>query len=517
MKQETSTENLNQLELMRDEAILTSILENLNSGVALIDKEGRFTAYNKKFLNLFGLSEESTISNVNDQNWADWQVYGEDLKLLHVNDHPVRKAALTGKPVKNQLVGVRLPSGNNIIWMLVSAQPLFDRKGNIDKTICTYLDVTEHKLADAALRRSEQRYRQLFNSMSEILQVLELIHDAKGNVIDYIYRDVNPAFEQLTGMEREQLLNKRVTEVFGNINMQWLEIFGNVYESGVPVRFESYGHIFKKYYELFVWKTVEDKIAVIFTDITERKADEQALLESENRLKELNATKDKLFSIISHDLKSPFSGIIGFSELLLRKLKEDETGSAQEYAAIILDSSWQAMDLLNNLIEWSRLQTGRMSFNPESLDIIALIHEVKDLLYATSNHKSVDISVSLSDAPANLRVMADRAMISSVLRNLISNAIKFSYQGGRIFINVSKMNEEIVVGVRDEGTGMDKETSGKILASESFATKRGTKNESGTGLGLVIAREFISKHGGEMCVESEPGKGSTFVFTLPAE
>lgn len=404
MKNSTSANHNNHLQLLRDEEVFTSILENLNSGVALIDSEGRFVSYNKKFLSLFGLSEESSIKNVNDQNWADWQVFGEDMEVLHVDDHPVRRAALTGKTVSNQLVGVRLPSGGDIIWMLISAEPLFNEKGEIKTTICTYLDVTEHKLADAALRRS----------------------------------------------------------------------------------------------------------------IIRQKADEKALIENQKRLQELNATKDKLFSIISHDLKSPFSGIIGFSELLIEKLEKGDTRSASDYARVILDSSWQAISLITNLIEWSRMQTGRLSFSPSPLDLVSVINEVTGLLYATARQKSIDISVQISKSPDELVVPADKAMIATVLRNLLSNAIKFSHPGGKVKIAASRKDNVVTIQVIDKGIGMDDELVERLFKSDQNVSTPGTKYESGTGLGILISKEFIAKHGGEICVKSRKGKGSTFVFTLVA-
>jgi PAS domain S-box-containing protein len=497
--------------LLRDEDVFISILENLNLGVALISREGFFVSYNKKFLNLFGLSEESTIKNVNDQNWADWRVFDEKLNLLHVDEHPVRKAAITGRIVKNQLVGVRLPSGKKIVWMLVSAEPLFNSKGEIEKTICTYLDVTEHKLADAALRRSEQQYRQLFNSMSEIFQVIELIYEG-GKVVDYYYRDINPAFEQLTGKSKENMLNRKVSEIFPDINNQWFDIFDEVNRTGNPAKFESFGNIFKRYYELFVWKTVEDRLAVILTDITERKAAERMLIESENRFRELNFTKDKLFSIISHDLKSPFSSIIGFSELLIERLKKGDTKSAGDFAGIVLDSSWQAMDLLTNLIEWSRVQTGRISFNPEPLNIGAVINDVSGLLSASAKQKSIEISIETN---GNLEFFADKSLISTVLRNLISNSIKFTNPGGKIMVGATGEKDKLILTVSDNGVGMSRESVDHLFNPELNTSTPGTRNETGTGLGMIICREFVSRHGGEINVESEPGKGSRFIVTLP--
>jgi PAS domain S-box-containing protein len=146
--------------LRKSENQFRVLIDNLSSGVALVDEHGKFTIYNPAFLQMFGLFEDpSNIKNVNDQNWSDWQVFGEDGTLLHVDDHPVRKAAMTGKPVSNKLVGVRLPSGGELVWMLISAEPILKPDGKVDLLICTYHNVTERKQAEEALRESEQRLR----------------------------------------------------------------------------------------------------------------------------------------------------------------------------------------------------------------------------------------------------------------------------------------------------------------------------------------------------------------------
>ena len=159
--------------VLKDEKLFDLILENVSSGVALIDETGSFLLYNQTFLKLFGLSEESTIKNVNDQNWSEWQVFNEHNEILHVDDHPVRRAALTGKRVNNQLVGVRLPSGGDLIWMLISAEPIYNKNGELVKTICTYQDITHYKITSEAMLKSEQRYSQLFNSMTEMFEVID--------------------------------------------------------------------------------------------------------------------------------------------------------------------------------------------------------------------------------------------------------------------------------------------------------------------------------------------------------
>ena len=247
-------------------------------------------------------------------------------------------------------------------------------------------------------------------------------------------------------------------------------------------------------------------------DITRRKRAEETLQENENRLRNLNATKDKFFSIIAHDLKSPFNSIIGFTNLLAEQIHKKDYSEVEEYAEIIQSSSWRAMDLLTNLLEWSRSQTGRIEFNPHDFEIAELINETTELLNDSARQKSITISVTL---PHNVIAFGDKSMISTILRNLITNAVKFTNQRGKIDISASQTETESVVSVSDTGIGLKKEDVEKLFRIEESLSTKGTEGEMGTGLGLLLCKDFIKKHGGKIWVESEPGKGSRFVFTLP--
>ncbi len=235
-------------------------------------------------------------------------------------------------------------------------------------------------------------------------------------------------------------------------------------------------------------------------------------LEVKNKnLHELNAQKDKFFSIIAHDLKSPFNGIMGFSELLLNQISEKDYEGIDEYAKIIGQSSRRAMDLLTNLLDWSRAQTGRMEFNPENLDLADLIEEHKMLFDAIAGQKGITIKKVL---PHEISVFADRQMISTVLRNLISNAIKFTKEGGEVKISTEKRTNEILIFVSDNGIGISPERLEKLFRIDESDSTSGTNNEKGTGLGLILCKEFVENHGGKIWAESEEGKGSVFYFTI---
>ena len=203
---------------------------------------------------------------------------------------------------------------------------------------------------------------------------------------------------------------------------------------------------------------------------------------------------------------------MGFSELLVENAREKNYESIEEYATTIHKSSTRAMDLLLNLMVWAQSQTGRMIFAPEVFNLVELIDEIVLMLDSSAVQKKVQIK---KVTPPDTIVYADKAMVSTILRNLISNAIKFSYAGGEISVSVTKNKNGLVLAVSDTGIGIPKKILGKLFQIDQNITTQGTQNERGTGLGLILCKEFIEKHDGKMGVESEPGKGSKFYFNLP--
>ena len=232
-----------------------------------------------------------------------------------------------------------------------------------------------------------------------------------------------------------------------------------------------------------------------------------------DELHRINATKDKFFSIIAHDLKSPFNTIVGFSNMLLKHVRKNHYEGAERVAKIIHHSATNAMDLLMNLMEWSQSQTGRMRYNPVNFDMVKLVQEVETLFTSAALQKSIAIE---KDMPDNAYVTADQPMISTVLRNLISNAIKYTESGGKVSISLKTEPQKLVVKVADTGVGIPEKQAQKLFRVDETFSTTGTQNEKGTGLGLVLCKEFIDFHDGEIGVDSTAGKGSTFFFSIPS-
>lgn len=241
----------------------------------------------------------------------------------------------------------------------------------------------------------------------------------------------------------------------------------------------------------------------------------QKLKQSEKNLSELNATKDKLFSIIAHDLKNPFNALIGFSDILERNFNHLTDNEKKEYISVISDSAQNLYKLLDNLLQWTRAQTGSINYIPEKFKLEPLIKQEVVNLNANAEKKRINVSVNAS---TQVSVYADKNNIATVIRNLLSNAIKFTDIGGNIEITASESQEypkmaEVIV--KDSGVGIDQDDLERIfLIDGSFSTK-GTANETGTGLGLLLCHEFVTKNNGKIWVNSSKGSGSEFHFTIP--
>lgn len=237
-----------------------------------------------------------------------------------------------------------------------------------------------------------------------------------------------------------------------------------------------------------------------------------ALVQSELHLKEANATKDKFFSIIAHDLKSPFNALIGFSDLLLEDIRKNEYDTVEKYGTIIQNTSKNTMDLLNNLLDWARAQSGKIKFEPKRFNITNLIEEVFNNSKGAALQKKIILSHKL---PLDLHILADQNMINTIIRNLISNSIKYTKSDGKINVSVVDHSDELRVSVSDTGIGIVPENIQKLFKIESNFNTPGTAKERGTGLGLILCKEFVERHGGNIWIDSELGKGSVFTFTIP--
>lgn len=362
------------------------------------------------------------------------------------------------------------------------------------------------------LFEGEDKFKQLIKNSFDMIVLM----DSRG-----IQHYVSESCEKILGYKQEELIGVPVIDKMihpedqESTKKDFFDIIDGKANGGA-----QYRHRHKNgswvYLEAFGTNQLDNplikSVVLNVRDITERKHAEQIIKENEIHLKELNATKDRFFSIIGHDLRSPFNSVIGFSNLIVDKIQKQDYEGIEKYATIIQDSAQRAMNLLMNLLEWSQAQTGKIEFNPEYIELASVIDEVLELLNDSAQQKSITIYKKLPD---NIPLFADKAMINTILRNLISNGIKFTKTGGEIIISTEQKEKQFIVSVADNGVGIKKEDVDKLFRIDYAYSTVGTNRETGTGLGLLLCKDFIEMHGGKIWIESEFEKGSIFNFSIP--
>ncbi|WP_158974128.1 PAS domain-containing sensor histidine kinase [Cellulophaga sp. L1A9] len=331
---------------------------------------------------------------------------------------------------------------------------------------------------------------------------------------------VNNAFCEMFEMSRDDVLGKTLAEDVAECERdQFLKIDKQVLLDGIEniseesITLESGNQrLISTRKSRFINASGEKFIIGAIRDITINKKAEKALIESESQLRELNITKDKLFAIIGHDLRSPFNNILTLSGLIEDAIKEEDVSSLSEYVSLIKTTSNSTLSLLENLLTWSNSQKEHVNSQKEKLNIQNLIEEVQEFIKQLAKTKDIAIKEPVLEG---LEIYSDEKMLKTILRNLLSNAVKFTRSGGDIGVSVVKKQDTLEFIVSDTGVGMSAKVCERLFEVGTNVSSRGTANEMGSGFGLVLCKEFVEKLGGQIWVESQEGKGSDFKFTLP--
>ncbi len=250
----------------------------------------------------------------------------------------------------------------------------------------------------------------------------------------------------------------------------------------------------------------------IIRNITEREKAEEQLAELVNELKDSISVKDKFFSIVAHDLKTPFHGLLGLSGILLSEFDSLKPEEIKKYLSHLNTSAKSVYNLVNDLLNWARMQTNRYDFQPEKVSLFTEVFKVEQLLHENTFAKGIKI---INNINRNVFLWADMTMLQSILLGLLSNAVKFSYPGNEVIVESNPLDDMELVRVVDNGIGIPQDELSKLFKPDTHYTTPGTQKEIGTGLGLLICKEQVEKNGGRIWVESIENKGSTFFFTLP--
>lgn len=232
----------------------------------------------------------------------------------------------------------------------------------------------------------------------------------------------------------------------------------------------------------------------------------------ENKLRQAIATKDRFISILGHDLRTPFNSLLGFSDILIKNIDKYDNEKTKKYLNYIHEASQHTYNLLNNLLEWSSSQQNKIPFTPQNVNIQNLIDEVYQQINHSAKAKKIEIILEKSE---NIYAKLDLEMIKTVVRNLVSNAIKFTHENGKIYISAKKNRKKLNIKIKDTGTGMSQKTINSLFKIDKTKSTEGTNGEKGTGFGLLLCKEFTDKHKGAIQVESQLGKGSSFTVILP--
>lgn len=390
-----------------------------------------------------------------------------------------------------------LKKGGDILWIKLTAAILRDEGYGL----AMIEDIHKHKLLEEKLRVSEARYRALARNFPNGAVVL-FDHNLK-----YLLADGKGLGE--IGLSKSTLEGKTVYEIFPPDTSDILEPYYRDALAGIENVFEV--EFANKVYEVRAVPIKNSSGEVIAgmtmsQDITENKRHIKDL-------QELNKNKDKFFSIISHDLRSPFSNLLGLTQFLADDIEDLTKEEIKEFSTGVYASAKSVFELLENLLEWSRIQTGRITFDPQYFNLKTSLESIIKLFSANAENKKIAIRY---EGENEILINADKNMISTVFRNLISNAIKFSNAGQEIIIKGERLDGFYNIHVIDKGIGIRKENIKKIFKIEEQITTKGTYGERGTGLGLMLTKEFVNKNNGSLNVSSELGKGSDFTVTLPS-
>ncbi len=486
-----------------------SLVNSALDGIAL-GCEGRIIIANNSFAKIFGYTSTEDLINKELIELAsndDIIKFAEYFRLLERKKEIPSKFDFLGKKKDGSNIHTELSIGT------------FESE-NKNYVVMIARDVTERIRTQRAIRESEEKYRNITENIDDFLFTFERI----GLALRPIF--CTSSIQKVTGYTQTEFLTDSKLFLkaihpsdFALIKPKLI----NLMKSRIQLSGEFEFRIINKQANI-VWVRAKinlvrsstgriQKIFGLVSDVTFRKRAEEELKKSTQNLIKLNETKDRFISIISHDLRTPFSSILGFADLLANddELTEDER---KQYIKYIQESSRSMLALVNSLLDWTRLQTGRIKFEPQKIDIAKIVTDSINALSGSAIQKRIEV---VSNINHSLFLFVDKSLITQVFNNLISNAIKFTNKEGLISISNEAVTTSRFVKfiVKDSGVGIKADDLSKLFSVDAKFTSEGTAGEKGSGLGLSLVKEIIEKHGGTISVESEYGKGTEFIFTLP--
>jgi PAS domain S-box-containing protein len=523
--------------LEKEQFLINALMNNLSDHVYFKDLESRFIRNNKAHVLSFGLTDPDQLIGKSDFDFfteqAARQAYEDEQMIIKTGQPILKEEKLTRKDRSDA-------------WFSAIKMPLRDNDGNTIGTFGISRDITKRKrveLESLALFEIIQG----ITSTNNLDELLKLIHHSLGKVVyaencfialqnpktglfsfpyfvdkfdttpspvsmakscsAYVFRTEKPLL--LTQQKFDELVETGDVELVGSNSPSWigipLQTLSNVIGVLVLQHYES-ENVYSESDVKFL-TSIGSQIAIA---IDRKKTEEEIKLKNE-MLQTLNAEKDKFFSIIAHDLRGPLSAFVSATQIITEEIQNMTMDEIKEITESMKSSATNIYSLLENLLEWSRLKRGGMDFVPHNLNLQQKFVECVNILSESARKKGITIEVSIDD---NMEVFADSHMLETVIRNLVSNAIKFTTSGGFVSLSANQSDHSVEVEIKDSGIGMPQELKNRLFQINEKTSRPGTEGELSTGIGLLLCKEFIDKHGGRIWAESEPGKGSTFFFTL---
>ncbi len=475
--------------LFESEEKYKELVDKLPEMVFEIDMKGCIIFANLRAVELMGYSKDELEHGFD----ANRLVVAEDAQRSLEN---MKEMFSTGLRQSNEYFFVK-KDGTHFPVLLISVPIVKDNKILGARGIG--VDITERKQAQQALTESEERYRQLFSSMTEMVFVAELVHNENGEVEDFIYYDSNPAFLRSMGKAKDQVINKKASELLGKVEDYWLSEFSKIEKTGQAVHREEKSELTGHYYDVYAWMANSKQVGVIFEDITKRITLERQLQDNE-RLAAIGQTA----GMVGHDIRNPLQAIV--SELFLaRQVMTEATKNAGTNEALeSIDLIQEQVDYINKIV--SDLQDFARPLKPEYT-----IVDLSDLVVSVFNTINLPDKITLKvDVKGSMQLKTDATFIKRSITNLVNNAIQAMPDGGALELTVTTLNEHMVITVSDTGKGIP-----EAVKPNLFKPLMTTKAK-GQGLGLAVVKRLVEALNGIVSFESEEGKGTKFIIELPS-
>ena len=492
-------------ERKREEDIYKRAFHGSSDSITITERDGMYIDVNEGFTRITGFTREDVIGRLSPEIniWA----IPEDLEKLIF--------ALKERGFIDNLESKFRCKDGSLVTAVISANIII--LNNEPHILAIAKDITERKRMEELMLQSKQQFDNLVSNIPvgvyilrtkpdgtfaldyvspRMAEMLDLSVESLLSRGDAIYHSIHPEdLEGFVEMNLERIRQKRPFDWKGRAVIRgvvkWLHV------ASVPQEIENGD---------FLWNG-------IIVDITEQTKAKAEIEQQNENLRQLNREKDKFFSIIAHDLRGPFSGFMGLAQVIAEELPSFTMAEVQEIATRMSKSATNLYRLLNNLLEWSRIQQGTIHFSPEVTQLNSVVGGSMDLILEEAKRKKIEVAMVIPD---ELTVLADVNMLQTVLRNLLSNALKFTPKGGKIHISARICdNKDVKITIQDNGIGMSQVLAANLFQHDVKSNREGTEGEPSTGLGLILCKEFVDRNGGKLWFESEEGRGSTFFFTLP--